>query len=202
MARRQMTPRPAFAGLMNVGRHGAPRDAAGVVARELAERSLVHVEARQGRTHEVAGALVKALDLAAAPTPRALARRGGVTMAWAGPGIWTIASDEARGALAKQLEAAIGATASVVDQSDGRAALRLSGRSVRKALSKGVPIDLDRRVFPPGSVALTKLSHLAVQLWHVGDEDTFELIVPRTAAGDVWHWLEASAAEFGLEVEP
>lgn len=185
---------------MKAGRHGVSHGPPGVVVREMSNRSLVLVEVRRGREHDTAVALANSIGLVAAPLPRTLLRHSSVTMAWAGPGLWMIAEDGSASALVPRLGTAIGSLASVVDQSDGRATLRLSGVDVRPTLAKGVSVDLDRRQFVVGSVALTKLVHLAVQLWHVDGNDTFDLIVPRTSAGDIWHWLEASAAEYGLEV--
>jgi sarcosine oxidase subunit gamma len=97
-------------------------------------------------------------------------------------------------------------TASVVDQSDGRFMLRLHGPDVRKTLAKGVSLDLHPRSFAPNETALTLLSHLTVQLTRVDEMSdgvqkgqTFEIVGPRAAAGDIWAWLKSSAAEFGLE---
>jgi sarcosine oxidase subunit gamma len=39
-----------------------------------------------------------------------------------------------------------------------------------------------------------------MQLWQLDDAPTYELAVARSLALSLWHWLEASAAEFGLEL--
>lgn len=195
----QLKPRAAFAGMMRAGRHGAMRGTPGVTARELTGRSLWHVEARRGRGDAAAASLATMLALAGLPPPRSLVSAGPVTLAWSGPGLWTIARDDGQ-AFPTVNEASFRKVASVVDQSDGRISLRLGGPALRDALAKGIAVDLDPHVFRVGSVALTQLSHLPVQLWHVTEGNVFDLIVPRAAAGDIWHWLESAAAEFGLEV--
>ena len=100
-----------------------------------------------------------------------------------------------------ELGAHCGSTAAIVDQSDGRFVLRLSGPDVRRTLAKGVTIDLHPRAFSVGETALTQLSHLGVQLTLRDAAPTFDLVAPRPGAGDIWDWLCASAAQFGLEVE-
>ena len=40
---------------------------------------------------------------------------------------------------------------------------------------------------------------IAVQLWQIDDRPTYEFAVARSLAQSFWHWLEASAAQYGLE---
>jgi methylglutamate dehydrogenase subunit D len=190
--------RPALAGLAAPGRYGARLPIAGVSVRELSARSLLHVEARRAFRDAAASRLATALGLSAAPEPRTLIRRDSTTLAWAGRDTWLVASDG--GSLEADALEAIASYAAVVDQSDGRVSFALNGDAVCDVLLKGLSIDLHRRAFGETSVALTQVSHLAVHLWHVADFNTYEMIVPRAAIADVWHWLTESAAEFGLEV--
>ncbi len=53
------------------------------------------------------------------------------------------------------------------NQSDARAALRLSGPHVRDMLAKGCMIDLHPSVFPPGAAAMTSIAHIGVHLWRL-----------------------------------
>jgi len=89
--------------------------------------------------------------------------------------------------------------ASIVDQSHGRTVLRLTGPRIRDALAKGVPIDLHPRAFKAGDSAATLVSQIAVHFWQVDDRPTYEFAVARSLAASFWHWLEASAAQYGLE---
>ena len=92
--------------------------------------------------------------------------------------------------------------ASMVEQSQGRTLLRVAGPRVRDALAKGLAIDLHPREFETGYTAVTVIAHIAVHLWQIDDGPTYELAVPRGFALSFWHWLEASSAEYGLELAP
>jgi sarcosine oxidase subunit gamma len=86
----------------------------------------------------------------------------------------------------------------VSDQSDGYAVLRLGGRDVRSMLAKGIAVDLHPRVFRTGDAAVTQIAHMGVMLWQLDDRPTYEIAVFRSLAGSFWHWMAASAEEFGL----
>jgi sarcosine oxidase subunit gamma len=47
---------------------------------------------------------------------------------------------------------------------------------------------------------VTVIAHIGAIVWQ-GGENRFAIAVFRSYAGSFWHWLAASAAEFGLEVE-
>jgi sarcosine oxidase subunit gamma len=101
---------------------------------------------------------------------------------------------------ATKLRARIGPFAAVVDQSDARLVLRLSGPRVRDVLAKGVPVDLHPKAFKPGDVASTLVAYVGVQIDMLDDAPTYQLMAPRSMAGTLWSWLAASAAEFGYDV--
>ena len=63
---------------------------------------------------------------------------------------------------------------------------------------RACPIDLHPRAFKTGDAAATLVSHIPVQLWQIDDRPTYEFAVARSLAQSFWHWLEASAAEYGL----
>ena len=110
---------------------------------------------------------------------------------------------EAGSALEPELAQALGDTAAVTDQSDAYAVVRLSGPRVREILEKCVSIDLHDRVFAPGRVASTSCAHLGVIVWRLDDEAglaRFEMAVFRSFARSLWHFVEESAAEFGLAI--
>jgi sarcosine oxidase subunit gamma len=102
--------------------------------------------------------------------------------------------------LAARLGHACDSHASIVDQSCGHAALRLSGARARDVLAKGCRIDLHPRAFGVGRAAATIIAHVHGIVWQIDESPTFELIVPSTFAEHVFEWLCLSAAEFGYEV--
>jgi sarcosine oxidase gamma subunit len=65
--------------------------------------------------------------------------------------------------------------------------------------AKGVPVDLHPSVFTD-DVAVTIIAHIGAIVWQSAP-DHFSIAIFRSYAGSFWHWLSASAAEFGLVVE-
>lgn len=138
---------------------------------------------RRGLTlTEVAAWDATGLDL---PGPNASAPLGDGVALNIGPARWLLVDAEASPE-----------NAAIVDQSNGRVVLRLTGRAVRDVLSKGCPIDLER--FATGDVAATRLGPFAVVLH--GIEDGIDLYVARGYAQACWEWLTDAAGEFGYEV--
>jgi methylglutamate dehydrogenase subunit D len=200
VADQQQEPVSALHGVALPGRHGARSGPAGVTACEVAGLPQAIVFGRQGRTPDLIAAARAAFGVELPLTPRRVVGAE-VAFAWSGPGQWLATSHSIPGArIESVLENALRASASVVDQSHGRAVLRVSGPRVRDALAKGVAIDLDPSRFGVGSTAVTVVAHVGVHLWQIDATPTFELSVPRSLAESFWHWLEVSSAEYGLDV--
>lgn len=197
-------PPTAMHGLRDIaapGRYGISEGEAGVAASLVWPVAIALVTARRGRGDECRDRLAAAGRLdAALLLPRRLASGNGIDIVWAGPERWLVLSATLPG-LEECLASACGESAAVVDQSDARLLLRLRGSKLIACLAKGIGIDLHPRVFRPGDTALVPVSHLPAQLSRREDGDTFDLIGPRAAAGDLWHWLSASAGEFGLVLD-
>jgi methylglutamate dehydrogenase subunit D len=169
----------AFAGMKDIGNGGGVHVA-------LRNHLVVAVLARKGQTE----ALI-------AKTGIADAARGsganGVAALGIGPGRWLF--------LGQNLEelAPLSGLASLSDHSDGYAVFELWGPEVRQALAKGVPVDLHPAIFTD-DVAMTVIAHIGAIVWQSAP-DHFSIAVFRSYAGSFWHWLAASAGEFGLVVE-
>jgi sarcosine oxidase subunit gamma len=117
----------------------------------------------------------------------------------AGPDKWlALAPAPEASRLMAELRKALAGSASLLDQSDGRVLIELSGGEAREALAKGTGVDLDPSVFPVGHSAITAFGHLTVHLTHAG-ADTYELIVTRSYAETLWETLLAAAREFGCD---
>jgi len=120
-----------------------------------------------------------------------------IALAWAGPNQWLAMAERADGRdLERELKKALAGLASVVDQSDGRAVVRISGPRARDVLAKGLPIDLHPRTFRPGDVAITHASHIGILFWMLDDAPTYEAAMFRSYAESFSHWLDEAAAEF------
>jgi sarcosine oxidase subunit gamma len=181
------------------GRYGRSTGSPGVTVSEVKGAGLATVTTRKGRRTALLDGAQTAFGVALPETPRRVEGRG-VAFVWSGPDQWLACKVPAP---AKGMEALLAAPfaglASVVDQSHGRALLRITGPHVRDALAKGVAVDLHPRAFKAGDTAATMVSHIAVQLWQIDDQPTYEFAVARSLAQSFWHWLEASAAQYGLE---
>lgn len=138
--------------------------------------------------------------------PRGNIRKEAHRRAFAGlsPETWLATSEKGGNEFSASLRDEIGALASISDQSDGYAVLRLTGTAVRDTLAKLIPIDVHPRAFKPGDVASTIASHIGITLWRLDDAadatPMFEVAVFRSLAGSFWHALAQSAAEFGLVI--
>lgn len=178
---------------------------AGVIVRERTDYALAMVIARRGKEADLAArASAWGVALPKGPTRQA---QGSLAFIGVGPGRWLVTLDNGGAAMngavpwSKALARDLAGLASVSDQSDGYAVLRIGGRDVRAILAKGVAVDLHPRAFCAGDVAVTQIAHMGVMLWQLDDRPTFEIAVFRSLAGSFWHWLAASAEEFGLTVE-
>lgn len=126
-------------------------------------------------------------------TPKRIAGRG-VAVVWAGPGLWFVVAARGDGRdMELELKSKLAGIASVVDQSDSRAVLRISGKAARDTLAKGLPIDLHTSAFKPGDVAITHASHIGVIMWQMDDSPTYEIAMFRSFADSFWHWLHDAA---------
>ena len=184
-------------GFARPGHHG--RAGTGLVIEERTDIALASVIAKRGKREPLAAAVSTAYGVTLPNGPRRAAS-GPFAFAGTGPEQWLASAEGAEAAgFAAKLRARIGLFAAVLDQSDARLVLRLSGPRVRDVLAKGVPVDLHAKVFKPGDVATTLVAYIGVQLDRI-DDATFQLTAPRSMAGSFWSWLSASAGEFGYDV--
>jgi sarcosine oxidase subunit gamma len=181
------------------GRIGRCDGTPGLLVRECTDFSLASIVARRGQQAAAAAGAARAFGVALPDRPRAVHGRG-VTFIGSGPGHWVALAEASLTSVEDFVGAPLQGLASVFDQSDSRVLLELSGDRVREVLAKGVAIDLHPRAFKTGDAALTTTSHLALQLWQIGDAPTYRALVVRTFFVSFWHWLAASGAEYGVQV--
>jgi heterotetrameric sarcosine oxidase gamma subunit len=198
----RLVSRSALHGVALPGRFGKGDGPPGVTLSERVDLGLAVVAARKGRREALAAAVRAAygVDL---PADSSVASGPAVAFMGMAPGQWFAVSETlANGALADDLAERLKGLASVTDQSDGRAVVRIAGPRARDVLAKGLPIDLHPKVFRPGSAATSTASHMGVQIWQVDDAPTYDIAVFRGFAESFWSWATSSAAEFGYIVLP
>ncbi len=192
----QLSSRAAFAGLVAPTSTGG-----GVLALDRDGIGLATVLVRKGRGDTLNTRVRERFGIELQDRPRRVAA-GDVAFVGTGPGAWLATCEGAGNAFAASLARNLGEWASISDQTDGYAVLRLSGARVRDTLAKLVPIDVHPHVFKPGDVASTVAAHTGVILWRLDDgadgTPGFEMAVFRSLARSFWHAVAESAAEFGL----
>jgi len=196
---RSWAPRGAWAGIAQTGQIGTAGSAS-VTATLLDGFGLATLIAAPGRTAALSQAFEARLGIALPATPKIVSSTAHDAI-WSGPEQWLLRATT-RDGFSGLLEA-LSAQAAVSDQSDARAALRLSGAHVRDVLAKGVMLDLHPAAFAVGDTALTSIAHIGVHLWRLDDGpdgSVFEIMVARSMVGSFWSWFAASAAEFGCRV--
>ena len=174
---------------------------AGVKLAEIAFRSMINLRGNPG-DGAFASAAQKVLGLSLPTAPNTVSTGAGLTAFWLGPDEWLIVGSPGReGALAKDLrEALAGQHFSVVDVTEARTVIAVSGRHALDALQKGTPLDLHPRVFRTGLCAQTGLSKANVILYRSSDEPRFEIYVTISFADYLWNWLERACDEYGMAV--
>jgi len=122
---------------------------------------------------------------------------GSCAVFWYGPDEWlllTPAGEQA--ALLRKIRNAIGDSfASVTDVSGGNTVVEVAGSSATALLKKGLTIDLHDGVFGAGQCAQTLLAKTNVTIYKT-DKPGYCLIVRRSFADYLGHWLLDSAREF------
>jgi heterotetrameric sarcosine oxidase gamma subunit len=195
----KLTPMSALHGLALPGRYGKTEGSPGVTIAERSDLGLATIACRNGQDDGLKASVREAYGVDLPPTST-MARGKDVSFIGVGPGQWLAVSETLENqALADDLIAKLKGLASIADQSDGRAVIRLSGPRARDVLAKGLAIDLDPRVFPEDGAVTSTISHMGVQLWQEGPE-SYDIALFRSVAESFWRWLTASAAEFGYEV--
>ncbi len=123
---------------------------------------------------------------------------GSNTVLWLGPNEWLVITPLAE---AKQLEQGLrtalsGVFSSVNEVSGGNSVLEVAGDKARDLLLKGCPLDLHSSVFKTGQCAQSVLAKTSMTLWQTEDAPVFRLVVRRSFADYLGHWLLDAAREF------
>jgi methylglutamate dehydrogenase subunit D len=190
--------------ILNAFRAPLPRrereDDPGVTIIERTGVSLFQVLARKGADAQLAGRVMEIFSVAL-PPPLRYVGSSPLSFVWAGPSQWlALGAPRDCEAFAVSLSSSLLGVASAVDQSDGRAIIRISGPRARQALAKGLHIDLHPSVFRAGDAAITAIFHIGVHFWQLDEVPTYELTMFRSFAIAFCEWLVEASAEFGVKI--
>ena len=193
--------RSALAHKSLAARAAEPHPDAGMKLSESAFRCQINL---RGNASEPAfsAAASQTLGFDLPTTPNQVAAGAGLTALWLGPDEWLIVGAPGREtALASDLRRALaGQHYAIVDVSEARTVLVVTGRSARDCLRKGTPLDLHARFFQTGHCAQTALTKANVILHQTADDPRYEIYVAISFADYLWNWLERAADEYGLAV--
>jgi heterotetrameric sarcosine oxidase gamma subunit len=186
------------------GRYGVKTGAAGVNLTEFRDFELVQVMARRGQWTSLAAAATERFGAAPPEKPEALGV-GGVTLIWSGPDQFlALRPRMGEGSLLDMARQAFAAAASMSEQSDGRALLRLAGPKARATLAKCCSLDLHPRSFAIGQAAATSIDHTAVGLWRAEDGadgmPVFLLLLFSSFAASLLRTIIDAGAEYGVDI--
>ncbi len=92
-----------------------------------------------------------------------------------------------------------GNSVAIVNVTGGYSVLQLSGQHANDVLKKSTVYDVHPQNFSVGKVVNTTFAKAQVMLRCVSN-DEYELIVRRSFADYVWHWIQVASKEYGLSV--
>ena len=132
--------------------------------------------------------------------PNTTRRGDAATALWLGPDEWLITAPagEER-VLVPALHASLDDRhAAVIDLTESRTVIAVSGAHARDLLAKGCTLDLHPRAFKVGACAQTGLARAGAILHLVDETPTFEITILRSFADYMWVWLADAAEEYGV----
>lgn len=169
-----------------------PIAAAGLHVQPVEPLAAVSVTAWPGQAAPLEAAL-RGLGGPALPQAGRWTEANGLVAVWLGPQHYGL-QREGEAPLLPELTP-LAAYATLIDLTDARAVLRVSGPASRGILARLLPLDLHPRAFAPGHAATTSGAHLTVQLRQRDAAPSYELSVGRSFAGSLWRALAMAGAE-------
>ena len=193
-----LNPRSALSNTITPGRRGKKEGQPGVTLTEVTGFAFANLTAFTGQKKALEKAIKAAFGIELPNESRRIEKHG-ISFIGVGPEQWIVmAYDAYSNGFLRRLAMLTNGIAALVDQSDARAILRVSGSESRRALTKGVSVDLDPQVFGKNCAATTLSAGLWISLWQVEDAPTYEISVFRAFGVSLYEWITHSAEEFGL----
>lgn len=124
------------------------------------------------------------------------------SLSWIAPDEWLLVGPGDKAfTMEQQLRERLSGHYALINVGGGQTLVRLAGANARAVLMKSCPYDVHDRNFPVGKVVNTVLAKSSATLRRLGEQD-WELVVRRSFADYVWHWLVDAAGEYGLHIGP
>ena len=186
------------------GRFGASLAQPGIRLTDIRAFSLVQIMARRGQWDATTRAAKTCFGIEAPDRPKAVVGRKALLL-WSGPDQFlALASQAGEAGSFETLRQAFAGAASLSDQSDARAFIRITGSRVRDVLAKLSSLDLSDTAFSIGWAAATLIDHTSVNLWRTDDTPAelpvFGILVLTSFAESLWQTFLDAAAEYGVDI--
>jgi sarcosine oxidase subunit gamma len=159
-----------------------PQIVGSVTIAEVRYQTITSVAPFKGQQKTVSAALKDALGFGLPAVGRTVGKSD-VRLMWAGQGL-TFVMNAPVPDLAR--------LAAVTDQSDGWAAVSISGAGVEDVLARLMPLDLRSATFKTGHTARTMVAHMTASVTRTSAQ-TFELMVMRSMVVTLMHDLDDAA---------
>ncbi len=191
--------RSAIAAVYQVGRFGAQDGPAAVTIWERRARNLVQVSGWPENFDAVCRKLQAILNIPVPAEGLKAESDGDRSVFRVGPERLWLTGPADDGTFGEIAETALGDEAVVTEIGQSRTVLRISGPDAHVALNRGLPVDLDDDVFPPGSFAQSVIHHIPVLVHRVDAEGerVFDAYVTREYAVAFWEWLVEAVEPLG-----
>jgi sarcosine oxidase subunit gamma len=175
------------------------QDTAGVVLGEAAHRTIINIRGDSSDA-AFAGAVKAATGVDLPIKANTVNSNNGTSILWLGPNEWWVvtAPDRSDDLVPALRQAFQGQHTAVVDVSESRTVITVSGAKARDFLARGISLDLHPRVFGPGQCAQTGMSKANVLLHQVDDKPSYDIYVLKSFSDYLFRWSELIAKDFGL----
>lgn len=125
---------------------------------------------------------------------------------WLGPRSWLLigrpsTAEDALADFEASRDAINRGGGALFDVSASRVAYTIRGADAPAVLARGCPLDLDARIFAPGSCAQSLFGHIAALFYRHEGDAAFTVMVARSMAADAWRSLCVAASTGGYDVE-
>jgi sarcosine oxidase subunit gamma len=194
--------RSSIAAVYEVGRFGAGSGPAAVGIWERRARNLVQVSGWPESFDSVCQKLQAILNIAMPTDGLAAKSDGDRSVFRVGPERLWLSGPADDGIFGEIDEGALGDGSVVTDIGQSRTVLRISGADAPDVLNRGLPIDLEGDVFPPGAFAQSVIHHIPVLIHRIDAEGerVYDAYVTRDYAVSFWEWLVNAVEPFGGQV--
>ena len=164
---------------------------------------LTHLGKLNIRTDKSTGKIIKSITgCVFPPASNKFTSAGERHAVWLGPDEFLIICESGKDEeLACAIQASFGDRhAAVTNISDALTAFRLKGTAVRQVLAKGCSLDLHLKSFTSGDAAQSLLSHAAVTIMAL-TENEFMILCRTSFASYLLDWLCDAALEYGVKFD-